>query len=229
MGWKDGSTWRRRSCRRFMMQRLADANLEVRTEDAYRLVKRLAREEGLLLSPSAAAALVGCFQVARRSRRRARGDRYHFPGLGQKIFERAFLGRSLSVGRSLRMSRRTLRERNSRSRREGLSARMLRRDAWNAMATASGRAKLQRSVSADQSARRFAAQPLFDYAGGFSRGRARRAERGLDLLGWYHSHPDHPARPSEFDREHAWPWYSYVIVSVRERRAAGIDFLAARG
>ena len=40
------------------------------------------------------------------------------------------------------------------------------------------------------------------------------AERGLDLIGWYHSHPDHPARPSEFDREHAWPWYSYVIVSV---------------
>jgi len=40
------------------------------------------------------------------------------------------------------------------------------------------------------------------------------AERGLDLLGWYHSHPDHPARPSEFDREHAWPWYSYVIISV---------------
>jgi proteasome lid subunit RPN8/RPN11 len=42
-------------------------------------------------------------------------------------------------------------------------------------------------------------------------------ERGLDLLGWYHSHPDHPARPSEFDREHAWPWYSYVIVSVEAR------------
>jgi proteasome lid subunit RPN8/RPN11 len=40
------------------------------------------------------------------------------------------------------------------------------------------------------------------------------AESGLELVGWYHSHPDHPARPSEFDREHAWPWYSYVIVSV---------------
>jgi proteasome lid subunit RPN8/RPN11 len=39
-------------------------------------------------------------------------------------------------------------------------------------------------------------------------------EQGLELVGWYHSHPDHPARPSEFDREHAWPWYSYVIVSV---------------
>ena len=41
--------------------------------------------------------------------------------------------------------------------------------------------------------------------------------RGLDVVGWYHSHPDHPARPSEYDREHAWPWYSYIIVSVNER------------
>src|SRR5262249_27270555 len=39
-------------------------------------------------------------------------------------------------------------------------------------------------------------------------------ERGLEVMGWYHSHPDHPALRSEYDREHAWPWYSYVIVSV---------------
>jgi cysteine synthase B len=45
---------------------LADENLEVGTEAAYRLVKRVAREEGLLISPSAAAALLGCFQVAAR-------------------------------------------------------------------------------------------------------------------------------------------------------------------
>jgi cysteine synthase B len=43
---------------------LADENFPVSTEEAYRLVKRLAREEGLLVSPSAAAALLGCFQVA---------------------------------------------------------------------------------------------------------------------------------------------------------------------
>jgi cysteine synthase B len=43
---------------------LADENLEVGTEPSYRLVKRLAREEGLLVSPSAAAALLGCFEVA---------------------------------------------------------------------------------------------------------------------------------------------------------------------
>lgn len=38
--------------------------------------------------------------------------------------------------------------------------------------------------------------------------------RGLTVVGYYHSHPDHPARPSGYDRDHAWPWYSYVIVSV---------------
>src|SRR5512137_1042930 len=32
-------------------------------------------------------------------------------------------------------------------------------------------------------------------------------QQGLEVVGWYHSHPDHPARPSQFDREHAWPWY----------------------
>jgi cysteine synthase B len=44
---------------------LADENLEVSTETSYRLVKRVAREEGLLISPSAAAALAGCFKVAK--------------------------------------------------------------------------------------------------------------------------------------------------------------------
>jgi proteasome lid subunit RPN8/RPN11 len=49
------------------------------------------------------------------------------------------------------------------------------------------------------------------------RAKAAEREQKLELVGWYHSHPDHPARPSEFDREHAWPWYSYVILSVVER------------
>lgn len=42
--------------------------------------------------------------------------------------------------------------------------------------------------------------------------RAREAD--LDLLGFYHSHPNHPARPSQYDLDHAWPSFSYVIVSV---------------
>ncbi len=39
---------------------------------------------------------------------------------------------------------------------------------------------------------------------------------GLSVVGYYHSHPDHPAEPSEFDREHAWPGLSYLIVAVRQ-------------
>lgn len=43
---------------------------------------------------------------------------------------------------------------------------------------------------------------------------ARRLK--LDIVGYYHSHPDHPAEPSDFDREHAWPGMSYVIVAVED-------------
>jgi proteasome lid subunit RPN8/RPN11 len=41
------------------------------------------------------------------------------------------------------------------------------------------------------------------------------SELGAELLGFYHSHPDHPARPSQYDLEHAWPFFSYVIISVQ--------------
>jgi proteasome lid subunit RPN8/RPN11 len=46
----------------------------------------------------------------------------------------------------------------------------------------------------------------------------RAAEIGQELLGFYHSHPDHPAVPSAFDLEHAWPNLSYIIVSVKNGR-----------
>ena len=44
---------------------------------------------------------------------------------------------------------------------------------------------------------------------------AYAARAGADLVGFYHSHPDHPAEPSQYDLDHAWPNFSYVIVSVR--------------
>jgi proteasome lid subunit RPN8/RPN11 len=46
---------------------------------------------------------------------------------------------------------------------------------------------------------------------------------GLEVLGCYHSHPDHPAAPSAFDTEQAWPWYSYIIVRVDRGRAAELS------
>ena len=57
--------------------------------------------------------------------------------------------------------------------------------------------------------RRFLVRPQ-DYMAAERRGTELRA----DLLGFYHSHPDHPARPSQYDLDHAWPFFSYVIVSV---------------
>jgi proteasome lid subunit RPN8/RPN11 len=50
-------------------------------------------------------------------------------------------------------------------------------------------------------------------------GELEAEKRGLDVIGYFHSHPDHPARPSEFDRDHAWPWYSYLILSVVDGKA----------
>src|SRR5260221_1109009 len=57
--------------------------------------------------------------------------------------------------------------------------------------------------------RRFLVRPS-DYR--LAEGRAR--ELGAELLGFYHSHPDHPARPSQYDLDHAWPTFAYVIVAV---------------
>ena len=44
--------------------------------------------------------------------------------------------------------------------------------------------------------------------------------QGLTLVGYYHSHPDHPAIPSEFDRTHALPNFRYLITSVQQGKAA---------
>lgn len=51
------------------------------------------------------------------------------------------------------------------------------------------------------------------------RGEQEAARRGLDIVGVFHSHPDHPNRPSIFDRDWALPWYSYVITSVQQGSA----------
>ncbi len=45
----------------------------------------------------------------------------------------------------------------------------------------------------------------------------RAKQAGVSIVGFYHSHPDHPAEPSQFDLEHAMPWWSYVVVSVESK------------
>ena len=66
---------------------------------------------------------------------------------------------------------------------------------------------------------RYEVDPL-DFLAADTEARANR----LEVLGVWHSHPDHPARPSETDRAAAWPDWSYVIVSVT---GAGVQDLRA--
>jgi proteasome lid subunit RPN8/RPN11 len=53
----------------------------------------------------------------------------------------------------------------------------------------------------------------------FLQGEKFAKERNMEVIGFYHSHPEAEARPSAYDLEHGWPWYSYVIVSVRKNMA----------
>jgi proteasome lid subunit RPN8/RPN11 len=54
------------------------------------------------------------------------------------------------------------------------------------------------------------------------RGEKYAREKGLDVIGFYHSHPDEHAVPSKYDLDHAWPTYSYIVVSVEKGQAVDL-------
>lgn len=54
------------------------------------------------------------------------------------------------------------------------------------------------------------------------RGEKYAREKGLDVVGFYHSHPDDRAVPSQYDLEHAWPTYSYIVIAVEKGQAADL-------
>jgi len=70
-----------------------------------------------------------------------------------------------------------------------------------------------RNVAAENRSRRYMIDPLE-----LLRADDEARKKNLDLIGIYHSHPDHPAAPSEYDRARAASWLSYVIVSVVDRQ-----------
>ena len=73
------------------------------------------------------------------------------------------------------------------------------------------------NVTEESARRRFRVRPS-DYLAA----ERRASELGAELLGFYHSHPDHPARPSQYDLDHAWPVFAYVIVAVEDGRPAAM-------
>jgi proteasome lid subunit RPN8/RPN11 len=54
------------------------------------------------------------------------------------------------------------------------------------------------------------------------RGEKYARDQGLDVVGFYHSHPDDVAVPSQYDLEHAWPTYSYIVMAVEQGHAVDL-------
>jgi proteasome lid subunit RPN8/RPN11 len=76
---------------------------------------------------------------------------------------------------------------------------------------------MQNVWDAAEQRRRFAIDPL-----ALMKAEKTAAEQGKLVIGFYHSHPDHPARPSETDRQYGWPFYSYIIVSIAKGEPAAM-------
>jgi cysteine synthase B len=184
---------------------LADENIEISTDEAHVLTRRLAREAGLYVGPSSGAALAGALRVARTLTEGAIVT--VFPDGGSRYASEEFWSPSdveIAMPSDVRAAIRT----------HGVEAfpdeccGVLAGPAPGNITTAW---RFDNTTSLDRN-RRFLIGPD-DYR----LAEARSAKAGLEILGFYHSHPNHPAEPSAFDLDHAWPNLSYVIVSVRDR------------
>ena len=70
------------------------------------------------------------------------------------------------------------------------------------------------NVKEDNRTRRFLIDPL-----AYQKAEDMADKQGLSIISIVHSHPDHPDKPSEFDRDHAWPGFSYIIISVQSGKS----------
>lgn len=76
---------------------------------------------------------------------------------------------------------------------------------------------LKNSFEAEEQFHRFSLSPK-----DLMRVEKQASDEKMSVLGFYHSHPDHPARPSEYDRTHGWPFYSYVIIAITKGKPADL-------
>jgi len=177
----------------------------VSTEDAHVLTRRLAREAGLFVGPSSGAALAASLDVARTIDQGVVVT--VFPDGGSRYASESFWeadGGELALPVGVQAS---IRAHGAGTYPDECCGVLV--------GTAPGRVSdawpLGNTAARDRE-RRFLISPE-DYR----RAEAQAASLGLEIVGFYHSHPDHPAEPSRFDLDHAWPNVSYVIVSVRDR------------
>lgn len=184
---------------------LADRNVGVSTETAQHLTRRIARETGLFVGPSSGAALAGALDVAADLRKGTIVT--IFPDGGERYLSEAW--RDDADGLSLASG--------VRARIEDHASAAYPHECCGALIGDHGRvseALALDNVTTLERQRRFLVDPE-----AYGTAERHADATGRRLLGFYHSHPDHPAEPSAFDLEHAWPSFSYLIVSVRQRVA----------
>jgi cysteine synthase B len=196
---------------------LADIDAHVDTEEAHALARRLSREDGLFVGPSSGAALAATLRIAAELTSGVvvtifpdGGDRYLSDALweveGDDELER---GDASNQPVHLRIPETAM----IAIRRH--AARIYPNECCGALLGPSAghvtEAFVLDNTFPDTQRRRFLVGP-----DEYRRAEKRASETGLRLLGFYHSHPDHPAEPSQFDLDHAWPNLSYLIVSVRQ-------------
>jgi S-sulfo-L-cysteine synthase (O-acetyl-L-serine-dependent) len=187
---------------------LADEDVRVTTEEAHEVTRRLARNAGLVAGPSSGAALAASIRLAGTLDRGVivtivpdAGDRY----LSEDFWSRPTLRLPVGLEAALR------RHAEAAYPDECCGALLgTRPDSVEEILELD-------NASAGERRRRFVITPA-----DFVRAEAAAERAGRDVLGFYHSHPDHPAHPSQFDLDHAWPNLSYPIVSVRDGRSAEI-------
>jgi cysteine synthase B len=194
---------------------LADLDLHVATDEAHELTRRLAHEAGLFVGPSSGAALVAARQVAATLTKGVivvifpdGGDRYLSDALWDVKDEDTVTTREngplhLAIGDETMT---TIRRHAARIYPDECCGALLGPRQGDV-----AEAYPLDNTFPDAQRRRFLVGPEE-----YRRAEARATETGLTLLGFYHSHPDHPAEPSQFDLDHAWPNMSYLIISVRQ-------------
>jgi S-sulfo-L-cysteine synthase (O-acetyl-L-serine-dependent) len=196
---------------------LADRDEHVSTEESYELVRQLARQQGILVGPSGGAALAGCLKVIQETDVDRgvfvtifpdRGDRYLSEGFWKEGGSRVAAQDALTVSDDVLAA---MCEHGARTYPDECCGALIGNVSGEVVEA------LELSNGMDQRRRRFLIGP-----DAYRIAEARAAETGLTLIGFYHSHPDHPAVPSTFDLEHAWPNLHYLIVSVREGRADAV-------
>jgi len=181
---------------------LADEDLRVGTEEAFDLTRRLAHD-GLFVGISSGANLAGALRVARST-----SDAVVvvvFCDGGEKYLSERFWDEAVMAPLSLQPGiAEAIRAHGAETYPNECCGALYGRDG---VVTATFALS---NTTEEGPRRRFLVRPQ-DYTA------AERSatELGAELVGFYHSHPDHPARPSQYDLDHAWPFFSYIIVAVR--------------